>query len=541
MTTNSKLMNFQDGFKIKLEIPAYDNQLLLFIIIQAIIQLAYGFYSYTHTPHAEDFLYLLVVPVIFFLLKSPLTFLSFIITGVIMLSFLALGAIEDVTKGAIMLSLTVFIFIYPNYGLILGVSSLYLFVIPSYQGFTLTHLVFLTLGISYCLLKLSTRDFPIYRMTGFTRVLSLFYIWCVFTFLWCKNLSYGLYDLFEILVLFQIFLLCVSLIEDEEQLLKICWTFVIMAFFYSMAKPFLTSPLESASTAGAMSGGTGAATGIAMGLFSAKNSISSLINLSIFVLIALFYLNKNLFSRLFLIMSFCGMILVNILFGSKGGLVSLGFGIIIYFFLVNTKKKRWKKAALTVITVCTIAALIIVIPLIPLLMFPMSQIISFELFATMTGSASLDFRFDQWAYAAEMLADYGNQLTGLGISGYKSLFLEYNEREFNYNPMIYAHPHSYWVYTYADFGIIGSVLLNLFFILFIIRMYKFLKKTNNKTLQVVGSAIFAGIISYWVHGMVDFGYNEANRLWLFIGTGTALTFFDEKKSNKDTSVDEDTL
>jgi hypothetical protein len=43
----------------------------------------------------------------------------------------------------------------------------------------------------------------------------------------------------------------------------------------------------------------------------------------------------------------------------------------------------------------------------------------------------------------------------------------------------------------------------------------------------VGSAVLCGIVAFWIHGIVDFNYGESNRMWFFIGTGTALMLMDK--------------
>jgi O-antigen ligase len=348
------------------------------------------------------------------------------------------------------------------------------------------------------------------------------------TLFWCQYLPFGIYDLFIYLSLYIIFLLGVSLIQEEKQLLPIAWTWVIMACIYSIIKPII--PAGGSDATQVM--GQGPSTS----LFSDKNNISSLINMSLFMLMAIFILDKKGSHRLFLVLAAILMLNVDYIFGSRGGLVSLGFGVLLFMLVLNRRRKKWKKFALTAITVITIVALIIIIPVVPLLFYKLGETVQIDLSSIQVGGASgvsLDFRFDQWGYASHMLNDKGNHLTGLGLAGYKSLYSEYYNPDITpiatNNPMLYAHPHSYWVYTYTDMGIIGMIILHIFFIVFIWNMRKFLLTTENLTLIVFGTTIFCGVITYWVHGVVEFSYTESNRMWLFIGMGSALILINERE------------
>ena len=322
--------------------------------------------------------------------------------------------------------------------------------------------------------------------------------------------------------MFLIFLISVNLVKEEKQLIPIAWTWVIMAFLFSIVKPFVQFPQEAYISS---------VYGTAETLFSAKNTVSSLINLSLFMLLPLFALDKNVLHRGFLLMAASFMMVVNYMFGSRGGIWSLAFGVFLFYLLLNLKGRAWKRIALKFTSLVVIIGLVVVIPMVPLIMFPLSEIFPFDI-SDYSGVYSVEFRFDQWRYASQMLEDHGNHLTGLGLGGYKSQYLDYYDFYFPGSPMVFAHPHSYWVYTYTDMGIIGMVILHLFFCIYVWRMRGFLLNTRNKVLLFFGTAVFCGVISYWIHGIVDFGYNEANRLWLFIGIGTAITFM-EKKDTKD--------
>jgi uncharacterized membrane protein YagU involved in acid resistance len=88
--------------------------------------------------------------------------------------------------------------------------------------------------------------------------------------------------------------------------------------------------------------------------------------------------------------------------------------------------------------------------------------------------------------------------------------------------MIYAHPHSFWVYTFTDVGLIGMIILHIFLIVFIVKISEALLNTQSIKLRIYGSAIFCAIISFFIHGFVDFAFNETDRLWLFLGLGMAV-------------------
>jgi len=518
-----------------LEIPKMTRGVIIFSYCLAVISIAYGFYIFTYGPNAEKFLYLALIPVILYLFRSPLAFLSFLITGVVITSFLIIGNPEDISKFIFFCFIAVFIFYDLHYSYLVGIATLYIFAIPSYQGFTITHATFFLLTLAFISTKIAHRDFPVFEKTGLNRILSLFYGWAVLSILWSPDLGTGMYDLVQYLILFSIFLLSVSLIDDQKQLTRIAWTWVIMAFLYSLVKPFYSPGMES----GDMGGGGG----VVGGIFSAKNTVSSLINLSLFMLVSLYATDKRLLRRLFLIFASGWMMAVNIIFGSKGGLISFGISFVLYLFFVNTKEKKLRRGLFRVFSIMVVVGLILIIPMVPLIFFPLGEIIPIDVAQT-PYAVSLGFRFDQWSISSEMLKDNSNHLIGLGLGGFKALYSEYARIEFQekkINIMTYAHPHCYWIFNYTDMGIIGMVLLNLFFILFVLRMRKFLLKVKSRRLKVFGTAVFFGVISYWIHGIADFGVDEANRLWLFIGTGLAITFMKDDEEEKEEPDEDESL
>lgn len=503
-----------------LEVPKLTPRVIILGLVLYGGFLAYGFYVFFNNPRAERFLMIMLIPVIFLLLRNRLFFLTLIISIQICAAFLAIGAPDIILRVIILIFLLAFVFVDIRYTYLAGVVSLYLFFIPSLQGFSITHALVLFLAFAYITIKIHKREAVIFKQFRINLPLFLFYIWSVITILWCQNFSYALFDIIEYLVLLLIYLLSYNIIDDEKMLRKVIWAWIIIGVGYSVVKPFAPSSTVTTDME---------AYGTMMAVFSAKNTFSSLLNFSFFMMVAVLYIEKRFWARVIVFLSFIPMLVSNIIFGSKGGNFSLFIGVLLFLLMLDFRDRRWKRRFIKVVLLLTITVLVVVIPLIPLLFFPVGTLFNAPVMQTLLESyPTLNFRLDQWGYAAEMLMDYGNHLIGLGLAGYKALYPEYYAYTSVKYPYWYAHPHSYWIYTYTDMGIIGICLLHLFFILFVWKMGKLLISTRNRTIRVVGTALFCAIISFWIHGFIDFNYSESSRMWFFIGMGVALIFLDKR-------------
>ncbi len=489
--------------------------------------LSYGLYTIFTLPLADKFILMFLVPAVLFLLKSNFFFLSFLIAFQINVAFLAVGAPDLILKTAFVFFIFFFIFYNITYSLIAAVVSLYLFFIPAYQGYSIVEAVVLFLAIAYITTKIYKREIPIFQQDKINRILIIFYLWSISSILWAQQLNYALFDAGIYTSLILIYFLSSSIIKEDKQLIWVMRSWIIVGIIYSIIKPIAPSSTVAVDAE---------AYGTAAAIFSAKNTISSLLNFSTIAMVAMLYYDKRFYPRLLMILGFLPILITDYFFGSKGGMISLGFGILFYIIMVNPNNKAFRKRFTTFLAVISTIALIIVIPLVPLVMLPLGESIPMDLTAMTQQFPTLGFRFDQWGYAAEMMAEHGNHLTGLGIAGYKSLYQDYYEFISERYPYWYSHPHSYWVYTYTDLGIIGMCILHLFFILWVWKMRDTIIYAKNKLIKIFAVAAFAGVIQFWIHGIVDFPYSESNRMWFFIGIGMAIYLMNKKiKTNHSTT------
>jgi hypothetical protein len=505
-----------------LEVGNFTKGEIAFFVLFYIADLAISWYIFNHDPRAEKFLYPFIVPLILLLFKSRLFFVSTLISMQFAIAFLGIGAPDKVLTATFVLFFCALLFVDIKISFTLFLSSLFVLIIPTSLGF-LYEIAAVVLFIVLYNYKINRRELPLFVHSPINTLLFIFSGYCLISAFWTPNFLSSFMDFAQFACVPLFPLLAITILQTEEELEKNLKVFIVFGIGFGLFK--LTSPFTGLGTGG-MQGATNP--DMLQILLSAKNTISSVLNFAFLPTLAVFILNKNLLYRLFLLFGLMCMLMAEWLYGSKGGLGSLGICVFLFFAMIKLRKLELRKWITKGTTISLVFMLIIVIPMVPLVFFKIGEIFPSVLLATSssvtegTSLTTLEFRFDQWGYAEEMLADHGNYLTGLGLGGYKYYYSEYVNYEFFQNFMIYAHPHSFWVYTFTDVGLIGMIILHIFLIVFIVKISEALLNTQSIKLRIYGSAIFCAIISFFIHGFVDFAFNETDRLWLFIGLGMAV-------------------
>ncbi len=507
-----------DSFKEK-QVPTFvvsrfNKFETIFLVSFYFFCLIYGWYTYTHILSAEKFLIFLVVPITLLLIKNRMFFMTLLIATQFILAFWCIGNGENVLSYTGVLFFGLFTLSGIERGYYILIVSLYLFFLPSLQGYELLHVITF---ICLIIIIVPREDFvnsAHLRIHFFNKVMFLFFIWINMSLLWCQNFSYVSASYYKIQALFLVYWLTIYFIRDEERLFNSLKVWIIIGALYSLAR-IVVQPTVQGETQDTF--------------FNAKNDISSLINFSIFAFLPVFYMKNKRIPMIFLYILLSIMLIVNYEVGSRAGFLSLTLGVIIYFIIVEKKNStRLRVIFLKILTFFICAFLLINVILIPSVFMNLHGI---PLpFSVPSEYSTLLFRFEQWYYGKEMIESSGSYLLGLGMDGYGFLyssFVEYDVTE----SAIYNHPHSFYVHAFCDYGIIGYLILAVLMISIILTLKKVILTTGNKPLGIVASAIYSGIVSFLIHGLADWSILEY-RFWMFVGMGIAVALIDRNQNYK---------
>ncbi len=211
---------------------------------------------------------------------------------------------------------------------------------------------------------------------------------------------------------------------------------------------------------------------------------------------------------------------------SKGALVGVGVGLIVFVFLAVTKKIRWALIGLLLITAIGILSYA------PLRNYTMDKTIY---------SKSIQIRRVGWRETLTMLKD-GRTISGVGLANYQKTIKPYHQegvfiedyrdpdwlnkirasaefREQNWQPLeIYLYPHNIFLNFWSELGLAGMLLFIWIIIKYLIFGFKCLKLNTNNKYLVLG--LIGAMIVIIVHGLVDVPYFKndlAIMFWVLVG------------------------
>ena len=504
------IKNYREKKWPSLEVNNFSKAEIIFFASFYIADLLYCSYHYTHFPNAEIFLMPLLIPVMLLLLKSRLFFITFLISVQFLVAFWGLGNLGDVINyvGAFILILLTLSNVLRGYYLL--IITMFFFFMPSFQGYQVQHIIALFLAFSLIIHQELINKANYDRKHKLSVLVMVLLIWVNLSILWSQNLGAVAYRYLDVISLFLAYWLTLVIINDEAKLLKTFKVWAAIGVFYAFARGIVPPS------------GSGSGSESAIELFTAKNTVSSLLNFATFALMALTTIKIKKIPTSVLLGCIMFLIFVNFIVGSKAGLGSAAIGIVLYYILLDKKRSKSKKILLNIATVMIIIFLLAQIPLVPLLYMnlkyiPLPSDIPQEF-------QTLLFRFEQWDYAKQMLQEQGNYITGLGMSGYYYLYGYFYDVSSVPQPWM-SHPHSLYVHVFADYGLIGLMIFMILMITLFWRMRAFMIKSRNEPFRVLMLAIYAGIFSFFVHAIVDWDLNN-KRLWIFIGMAVATMLID---------------
>ena len=496
-----------------LEVNNFSRSEVVFFIVFYLLDLAYSLNLFINGPTAEQFAIPMMVPLALLLLKSRLFFVAFLIAGQFLTAFLTIGAPENLLKYTLTLLMILVTVANAERGYYLAIISLFFFFITSVQGYHFIHVISLFLVFSLIANrdKLSLSKFS--RQHKFNIMLFCFFIWVNLAALWGANFSDVFYCYFDILCLFIIYALTLIIVNDESRVIKVLLIWSIAGVIYGLAR-FVIQPSEKEL----------------IGLFAAKNTVSSLLNYSIFCTLVLVSMRR--YSHLMLTTMAAIMIVINYVVGSKAGFLSMIIGLLIYFILIDNNYKKRKKVLLTITTVGIMIFLLLQIPLVPLVYMKLKNVpLPMEVPPELQ---TILFRFEQWELGEQMVYEDGNPYLGTGMGGYSILYKDYYPSEEKPEPW-QNHPHSIYVFTYVDYGLIGLIIFMGILTAFFWTLRNFINRSRNGPLRLVALAVYAMTFSFLIHALVDWALVD-KRFWFFLGLGIAIILVDRNKGYPEVAI-----
>ncbi len=197
----------------------------------------------------------------------------------------------------------------------------------------------------------------------------------------------------------------------------------------------------------------------------------------------------------------CGFALI--LVNSRASWIAVGVAITLYFFFRLRQLSR-KKLLLVSVSVCLCLSLFVVNP------FLLSRLQSI----TDTNYNNNAERLRMWQSAWHMFLDY--PLLGVGLGNYTDLYHSRYILPTAVEPH-QTHPHSNYMLYLAETGLIGfSAFIAMF--LYLLRHYWSRFRIGRNP---VALGMFLSILSFMVHGMMDWNYgmfpSTSQYLWFLVG------------------------
>lgn len=445
-------------------------------------------------------------------------FISLLIAIQFSIAFWMIGNPEDVASGVIAVIIATFALTSFDRAYFSAIVSLFLFFIPTVQGYQFIHLVLLVMLFSIIIYRDNVIDSELNRRHFFNVLMFVFAIYITVSIIWCQNILTITYSYYNIISLFLVYLFTIYYLQNQGRILLTLKVWAITGIIYAFARIFISPASEESSFT----------------LFTAKNTVSSLLNFSTFAFMAFFTMENDFFKRNVMRIIMLMLMVVNFFIGSKAGFASFILIALVYYIIVNRKKMSVHSWILKTVSGFFIIFIIAQIFLVPFLYMNLHF---YDIPISPTDELStLIFRFQQWDYGKQMIENSGNYLLGLGINGYGILYGDYYTGE-QLPELWQNHPHSIYVHVFCDYGIIGMIIFIIINVTFIALMTNFICKTKNPVFRIINTAILLAIFSFYIHALVDWALAE-KQYWFFIGTGMAVIFVDRKNRHENKPIPE---
>ena len=232
------------------------------------------------------------------------------------------------------------------------------------------------------------------------------------------------------------------------------------------------------------------------------------------MMIALLVRNKPSQSLPYFIMLFV-LLLSIILSGSRGPLVSLIIGSIMYALFYESKHSS-RIFGYSILAIGSITALLLLLPEnLTQRFFDVSQSAVIMTQQGVTKVNTITTRFEFWSMSVQAwVSSVTNFFVGLGVGGFSSLFIWGDWR---------WYPHNLFFEIIAELGLIGLIIM----ISLLTKSYQLINKGIHQGSFTDHSALWvAGTVVMFIAAQFSGDFNDNRILWMLIGVSIASTHVD---------------
>ncbi len=225
------------------------------------------------------------------------------------------------------------------------------------------------------------------------------------------------------------------------------------------------------------------------------------------VALALLITSKRLFNKASYFACFGVSLLALVYTWSRGAWLGCIASMIIFMVIISKRAISFYLLG--------IFALPVAIP-----MLPNSILDRFSSIGNMTDS-STSYRVFIWEASVKMIKDFLFTGIGIGTSAFQTVYSEYALAGIETAP----HSHNLYLQVLVETGIFGFLTFVSVVLLFLTKVFSFLKKNNSLNKKIIIGSLTCGIIAFLVQGFTDYvwyNYRVFGMFWIIVAMCVAL-------------------
>jgi O-antigen ligase len=350
------------------------------------------------------------------------------------------------------------------------------------------------------------------------KIALLYLLWVTMGYaIWCYDRQqYGWLQFKYVIAGIVFFIIAPYIISNAKKLDIALLAWIGMGIFASLATflfPGLSEPAEDVAR-----GSWGEASSTFQ---SHKNWISSLIALSFFIILARIYWTRHFIIKAFLFLSLL-LVLATIFYQQSRGTMVGVVGAAVIFWLLDTFFSSKRKNPLRLVARIFLLASIVAFILVTVFIMGLAELYGmyYELLENPMEVSTMETREQIWAMSADMIQGENHLIRGLGPGAFWALGPEYGITTFvSHDPedIMRIHPHSLYLDVYLHLGIPGLICFMWLGIAVMVKLWKGFRTFRSKKYSYLCLGIFASLLSFYIHGIIEFRYDNIGAYWAFLG------------------------
>jgi len=356
-----------------------------------------------------------------------------------------------------------------------------------------------------------------YRFPDAGLALVLF-AWILMGFaLWCpQKYPAGWMQVKYIIVGVLFFLLTLLIVANEKHLNQNLHTWVWAGLIASIATAFAINKGYTGSPKQAAEG--------YLSLVALKNITATYIAYSFFLSLILYHWVRNRLLKIAL--RIVALIYLITIFKLEARATMIGLIIGFSVFIIASSYVQSRKTYLVkLFNRIVIILLISTLAVVTIFAFDLPSKLGLFgiLFTDPISGSTMQYRFEAWSTARDILADKGHISRGLGVGAFYIFAPEYGfwMTDFTENVGLF-HVHSVYLDILLHFGIIGLIIFIWMIIGNLVRLWHCFIMAKSLRYQYLALGIFCGLVSFYLHIIIDGAFFSLIDWWLYFGFSVAV-------------------